>query len=227
MVVSSFNTGLLCRDCAVDLTRDRHGASSPRPIQDANVRWREVPRQSTYVPPTFQVDIQNVSASDPIRPAYGMTCAGTAGSEAAHHCEVTMTMLMESQSQNKVSPLLLLEDGGKCTIYNVTGDSRTLKVALSGAAAEEWLESLHDEYKSIASNDVFEVVDAPKGVNIVGSRWILKYKRNAFGEIERRKSRLVAQGFSQKPGVDYNELYSPTPQQATFRMLLLYAARLT
>ena len=67
----------------------------------------------------------------------------------------------------------------------------------------------------------------PKGVHIVGSRCILKYKRNAFGEIERRKARLVAQGFSQKPGVDYNELYSPTPQQATFRMLLLYAARLT
>jgi hypothetical protein len=54
---------------------------------------------------------------------------------------------------------------------------------------------------------------------------VLKYQRNARGEVERRKSRLVAQGFSQRPGVDLHDLYSPTGHQATFRTLMLYAAK--
>jgi hypothetical protein len=69
---------------------------------------------------------------------------------------------------------------------------------------------MHDELQSIMSNDVFELVDPPDNCNNVGSKWVLKYKRDALGEIERRLSRTVAQGFSQKPDVDFTELYSPT-----------------
>jgi hypothetical protein len=82
---------------------------------------------------------------------------------------------------------------------------------------------MQDELQSILSNDLFELVDPPENCIIVGSKWVLKY--NALGGIERRKSRIVVQGFSQKPGIDFTELCSPTGHQGTFRMLLLYAAR--
>jgi hypothetical protein len=118
-----------------------------------------------------------------------------------------------------------IEDCGFHYVLSVSTDTPSVKHALSGEDASEWLASMHDELNSILSNDVFELVDPPDKCNIVGSKWILKYKRNALGEIERRKSRVVAQGFSQKPGIDFHDLYSPTGHQGTFRMLLLYAAR--
>ena len=109
--------------------------------------------------------------------------------------------------------------------HRVASPSPTLKDALSGPDADEWLESIHDEHSSIVGEHVYDLTDLPEGCHVIGSKWVLRYKENALGEIERRKARLVAQGFSQKPGIDYTELFAPTGHQSTFRILLLYAAR--
>jgi Reverse transcriptase (RNA-dependent DNA polymerase) len=130
-----------------------------------------------------------------------------------------------SMGMNPTTHCAEVEDCGTHYVLSVSCDFPSVKVALSGDDAPEWLASMHDELDSIMSNDVYDLVEPPENCNIVGSKWVLKYKRNACGEIERRKSRLVAQGFSQKPGVDFHDLYSPTGHQATFRMLLLYAAK--
>src|SRR5882724_9315602 len=55
----------------------------------------------------------------------------------------------------------------------------------------------------------WEFVDLPKGANVVGSHFVFHYKLNAAGKIASHKVRLVAQGFSQQEGVDYNETFSP------------------
>ena len=47
------------------------------------------------------------------------------------------------------------------------------------------------------------------GQNIVGSKWVFKLKRDAGGNINHHKARQVAQGYSQQPGFDYEDLYSP------------------
>ena len=62
---------------------------------------------------------------------------------------------------------------------------------------------------SVQENDVWELVDLPEDRKPVGSKWVFKVKTNADGHIERYKARLVAQGFSQKFGTDYNETFSP------------------
>ena len=64
------------------------------------------------------------------------------------------------------------------------------------------IESLHD-------NDVWDLVPLPEGRKAVGSKWVYKVKRNADGYVERCKARLVAQGYSQKEGLDYDETFSP------------------
>lgn len=54
------------------------------------------------------------------------------------------------------------------------------------------------ELDSLKVNTTWELVDAPKESNIIGSKWVFKLKCNEAGDITRYKARLVAQGFSQK-----------------------------
>ena len=64
----------------------------------------------------------------------------------------------------------------------------------------------------------------PVGQNIVGSKWVFKLKRDANGNINRHKVRLVAQGYSQQPGFDYEELYSPVVCYNSLRLLIALSA---
>ena len=80
------------------------------------------------------------------------------------------------------------------------------------------------EIASMHSQKVWTVVPTPPNKNIVGSRWLFRLKRNEYGEISRYKARLVAQGFSQQPGVDYDEVYAPVVRLDSLRLLLSLAA---
>ena len=60
----------------------------------------------------------------------------------------------------------------------------------------------------------------PEGKNIVGNKWVFKVKRDENGDVQRYKARLVAQGYSQTEGVDYNEVFSPVVRNTTIRSLL-------
>ena len=71
--------------------------------------------------------------------------------------------------------------------------------------APEW----EREMKSLHSNDVWELVELPPDRRIVGSKWIFKRKIDADGAVERYKARVVAQGCTQRFGLDYEETFSP------------------
>ncbi|CAA7051315.1 unnamed protein product [Microthlaspi erraticum] len=90
----------------------------------------------------------------------------------------------------------------------------------------KWNEAIDAEFNSLGKREVFgPVVRTPEGVKPVGHKWIFVRKRNENGEIVRHKARLVAQGFSQIPGIDYEETYSPVVDATTFRYLITLAIR--
>ena len=66
----------------------------------------------------------------------------------------------------------------------------------------------------------------PPHVHPVGYKWVFVRKRNENNEVVRHKARLVAQGFTQRPGVDYEETYSPVMGGTTFRYLISMAVNL-
>ena len=69
---------------------------------------------------------------------------------------------------------------------------------------------------SLAKREVFgPVVQTPSDVKSIGYKWVFVRKRNDRNEILRYKARLVAQRFSQRPGVDYEETYSPVMDAIT------------
>ena len=87
-----------------------------------------------------------------------------------------------------------------------------------------WYKAALDEIQSLIENGTFELVELPPGRKAIGSRWVFKVKKNADGSIERYKGRLVAQGFSQRPGFDFTETFAPTPKWASLRAILALAA---
>ena len=81
----------------------------------------------------------------------------------------------------------------------------------------KWKEAIEAELSSLYKRKVFsEVLPTPRGIFSVGYKWVFVRKRNENNEVVRYKARLVAQGFTQKPGVDYNETYSPVMSGITF-----------
>ncbi|KAM1358219.1 hypothetical protein FF2_044719 [Malus domestica] len=84
-----------------------------------------------------------------------------------------------------------------------------------------WKQAIQVELDSLAKCNVFEpVVPTPPHVKPVSYKWVFVRKRNEKNEIVRYKARLVAQGFSQHPGIDYDETYSPVMDVITFRYLI-------
>lgn len=102
-------------------------------------------------------------------------------------------------------------------------EPRNFCEAMESEEREEWMEAMNEELSSIQTNDTWELCDLPAGRKPVGSKWVFKNKRDENGKLTRRKARLVAQGFSQKYGVDYDEVFAPVVRSATIRLMLSVA----
>ena len=101
-----------------------------------------------------------------------------------------------------------------------TNDPKTFKQAMKSAKSVHWKEAMQKEYESLSDHQTWDLVDLPKNANLVGCKWVFKTKRTATGEIDRYKARLVAQGFSQEAGVDYDEVYAPVAKYKSIRTML-------
>ncbi|RVW30845.1 putative mitochondrial protein [Vitis vinifera] len=74
---------------------------------------------------------------------------------------------------------------------------------------EAWVEALHEELNQFSRNEAWFLVPRPKDMNIIGIKWIFKNKMDKSGVIVRNKARLVAQGFKQIEGIDFDETFAP------------------
>jgi hypothetical protein len=84
-----------------------------------------------------------------------------------------------------------------------------------------WKEAIQAEISSLVKREVFgPVVQTPKGVMPVRYKWVFVHKHNEKNEIMSYKARLVGQGFSQRPRIDYEEIYAPVMDAITFRFLI-------
>jgi hypothetical protein len=79
------------------------------------------------------------------------------------------------------------------------------------------------EYQSIMKNDVWDIVPRPEGKFVVTSKWIYKIKHTADRIIEKHKTRIVARGFSQVEGIDYEETFALVARYTSIWMIISLA----
>jgi hypothetical protein len=86
----------------------------------------------------------------------------------------------------------------------------------------DWVVAMQDELNNFKRNKVWSLVERPKQ-NIVETKWVFRNKQDEFGVVTRNKARLVAEGYSQVEGLDFEETFSLVARLESICILLAYA----
>lgn len=100
----------------------------------------------------------------------------------------------------------------------------SLAAALKTNEAEQWKKAAKEEIDQLYKMGTWELQELPEGRKAIGNRWVFTKKLDSTGKLERYKARLVAQGFSQIPGVDFTHTYAPTLRFDSQRTILAISA---
>ena len=95
---------------------------------------------------------------------------------------------------------------------------------MSSRESNLWYDAMKDEMNSMASNGVWDLVELPNGLKVIGCKWVFKTKKDSLGNIERYKARLVAKGFTQKEGINYKEIFSLVSNEDSLCIILALVA---
>jgi hypothetical protein len=106
------------------------------------------------------------------------------------------------------------------TLFVALFEPRDIGHTLSNSS---WVNAMHEELENFERNQVWTLVDPPRDVNVIGTKWGFKNKQGEDGEIMRNKARLVAQCFSQVEGLDFGETFTPIARLEAIRILLAFA----
>src|SRR3984885_14576424 len=130
------------------------------------------------------------------------------------HDTDTSTNVRRSERTNKAKPPERLIE----VIEKVTTDPlepKSFKEVISSEQGIFWREAMDKEMKSLSSNKTWELSNLPENKTAIGSKWVYKIKRDENGNVSRYKARLVAQGYSQKFGDDYDEVFAPVAKTSS------------
>ena len=89
-----------------------------------------------------------------------------------------------------------------------------------------WKAAMDREFKSLEENGVWELVRPPSGQGIVSGKWHFAHKLDYEGNVVKYKTRFVARGFTQTPGIDFHDTYSPTAKLSRLRTVLACGVKL-
>ncbi|GJW44250.1 retrovirus-related pol polyprotein from transposon TNT 1-94 [Tanacetum coccineum] len=115
-----------------------------------------------------------------------------------------------------------LETDGEMCMFALTvsqTESKNIKEAMADSA---WIEAMQEELHQFDRLDVWELVDRPLCKNFINMKWLWKNKRNEENIVIRNKSRLVANGYNQQEGINFEESFAPVARLESVRLFVVY-----
>uniref|UniRef100_A0A2N9ID98 CCHC-type domain-containing protein n=1 Tax=Fagus sylvatica TaxID=28930 RepID=A0A2N9ID98_FAGSY len=128
--------------------------------------------------------------------------------------------------RNKRPPVRYgFEDLVSYALLTSSEDPSTFQEAIESSEKDKWMEAMVEENESLSKNKTWELTELPKGKKPIGCKWVFK-KKEAVSEKEgeRFKARLVAKGYSQRHGIDYDDVFSPVVRHTSIRVVLALVA---
>lgn len=177
---------------------------------DTSGTTEEDPNDMTFVPPAPEA--QTTAADDNNR-----SLIQTRSRTASNATDNAPTSNNTASTSNNVAPLRLN------TNYAFIVEPSNVNEALKSPESKLWETAMIEELNSHKTNNTWQLADLPKGRKAIQNKWVFKIKRDAAGNISKYKARLVAKGFSQRPGIDFNETFSPVIRYDSIRYLLALA----
>nr|GEZ91926.1 copia protein [Tanacetum cinerariifolium] len=115
-------------------------------------------------------------------------------------------------------------DGGYVSFGQGGGKINEPKKIFDALKDLSLVEAMQEELLQFKIQNVWILVDFPKGIRPIGTKWFLKNKKDERGIVIRNKARLVAQGHTQEEGIDYEEVFAPVARIEAIRLFLAYAS---
>lgn len=108
--------------------------------------------------------------------------------------------------------------------FSILSEPNSYDEAVASNDHKQWERAMEEEFDSLMINETWELVPKPEKQKVIDNKWVYKVKTNPSGSVDRYKARLVARGFNQQYGIDYEETFSPVIRFNTLRTLLSIAA---
>ncbi|GJY10281.1 putative reverse transcriptase domain-containing protein [Tanacetum coccineum] len=162
----------------------------------------------------------------PFEALYGRKCRSPVCWAKVGDVQLTTSIrtIIEKCLLNRVRTKRQLETDGECVMFALTvsrTEPKNIKEAMANSAR---IESMQEELHQFDRLDVWELVDIPLCKNVINLKWLWKNKRDEENTVIRNKSRLVAKGYAQKEGIDFEESFAPVARLEAVRLFIVYAA---
>ncbi|GJW33144.1 ribonuclease H-like domain, reverse transcriptase, RNA-dependent DNA polymerase [Tanacetum coccineum] len=136
-------------------------------------------------------------------------------SDSVHHQALLSFIYKQNRTNHK--------DQQTCLFTCFLSQEEPKKVS-QALADESWVEAMQEELLQFKLQDVWVLCDLPEGKRVIGTKWVFRNKRDERGTIIKNKARLVAQGYRQEEGVDYDEVFAPVARIEAIRLFLAFAS---
>ncbi|GJT98735.1 putative RNA-directed DNA polymerase [Tanacetum coccineum] len=194
-----------------ELRTPQQGVGSPQ--SDSN--WTEnsqpidsQPIDSHSSPQSIPVNPPGTPQS-PLTPNSSIASSSTASSSTGGGAPKRYRLLTDLYDETEeIDELMMIRNDEEPVSYTEASKKR------------EWVEAMDAELSSIEKNKTWNLVDLPKNRKAIGLKWVYKVKRDPSGKILKHKARIVAKGYVQKQGIDYDEVFAPVARIETVRVIL-------